>query len=172
MRLPLKIALIFVIFKKCVATSPIGYDAIFTLVVLELVFAFGVGVSCILFSINLIRALGDSPSQSYQNLSDGSFPRSRQPSAYDNETAIGYHHLATPTHIVNSSSGAIDYNTFIPDYLHTNIPNNYPQANGFLDKSPESYMEEESPQSISEYSETNRRSGHRSFLDVFMEYIW
>ena len=38
-------------------SAPIGYDAIVAMVVVELVFAFGIGISCILFSFNLFREL-------------------------------------------------------------------------------------------------------------------
>lgn len=33
--------------------SPIGYDAVLAVVILELLFAFGIGISCIIFSFNL-----------------------------------------------------------------------------------------------------------------------
>ena len=39
---------------------PIGYDAILAVVIVELVFAFGIGISCIVFSFNLFRELNNS----------------------------------------------------------------------------------------------------------------
>ena len=55
------------------ARSPIGYDAIVVLVVIELIFAFGVGVTCIVFSLNMFRALNRSP-EVYRSLPVGDFP--------------------------------------------------------------------------------------------------
>lgn len=39
--------------------SPIGYDAVLAVVVVELVVAFAIGISCILFSFNLFRELSN-----------------------------------------------------------------------------------------------------------------
>ena len=60
---------------SCVyARSPIRYDTIFILVVVELFFAFAVGIACILFSLNMFRALNRSP-EVYRSLPIGDFPR-------------------------------------------------------------------------------------------------
>lgn len=56
------------------ARSPIRYDAIFIMVVVELFFAFAVGIACILFSLNMFRALNRSP-EVYRSLPIGDFPR-------------------------------------------------------------------------------------------------
>lgn len=55
------------------ARSPIGYDAVVVLVGIELFFAFAVGVTCILFSLNMFRALNRSP-EVYRSLPIGDFP--------------------------------------------------------------------------------------------------
>ena len=60
---------------SCVfARSPIRYETIFVLVVVELFFAFAVGIACILFSLNMFRALNRSP-EVYRSLPIGDFPR-------------------------------------------------------------------------------------------------
>lgn len=56
------------------ARSPIGYDAIVVLVAIELFFAFAVGFTCILFSLNMFRALNRWP-EAYRSLTIGDFPR-------------------------------------------------------------------------------------------------
>lgn len=56
------------------ARSPLRYDAIFIMVVVELSFAFAVGIACILFSLNMFRALNRSP-EVYRSLPIGDFPR-------------------------------------------------------------------------------------------------
>jgi hypothetical protein len=56
------------------ARSPIGYDAIVVLVAIELFFAFAVGLTCILFSLNMFRALNRWP-EAYRSLTIGDFPR-------------------------------------------------------------------------------------------------
>ena len=35
--------------------TPIGYDAVLVVVLIELIFAFGIGISCIIFSFNMYR---------------------------------------------------------------------------------------------------------------------
>jgi len=39
--------------------TPLGYDAVLAVVVVELVVAFAIGISCILFSFNLFRELSN-----------------------------------------------------------------------------------------------------------------
>ncbi len=55
------------------ASNNIGYDAILAIVIAELVFAFSVGVVCIIFSFNLFRTLKES-SEVYNNLPIGDLP--------------------------------------------------------------------------------------------------
>ena len=44
----------------CKSHSPLGYDAILVMVIIELFIAFAVGILCIIFSCNLYRAVKDS----------------------------------------------------------------------------------------------------------------
>mmetsp|Transcript_18415 Transcript_18415/g.40963 ORF Transcript_18415/g.40963 Transcript_18415/m.40963 type:complete len:144 (-) Transcript_18415:26-457(-) len=53
-------------------TGAFGYDVILAIVIIEVIFAFSIGVVCILLSFNLFRALKDSP-----NGAVGEFPLSR-----------------------------------------------------------------------------------------------
>lgn len=65
---------------RAVASStaaPIAYDAILALVIIEVVFAFSVGIICIVFSFNLLRALKDVPTEQMDRLSVGNLPPSR-----------------------------------------------------------------------------------------------
>ena len=66
--------LLLILIPGVTARSPIGYDAIVVLVAVELFFAFGVGVACILFSLNMFRALNRSP-EIYRSLPIGDFPQ-------------------------------------------------------------------------------------------------
>lgn len=65
---------LFFYLKKTHARSPIGYEAVVVLVAIELFFAFAVGITCILFSLNMFRALNRSP-EMYGLLPTGDFPR-------------------------------------------------------------------------------------------------
>lgn len=56
--------------------SPLGYDTLLVIVIVELFIAFSVGIICVIFSFNLFRALSDFDS----NLAIGDLPPSRQPS--------------------------------------------------------------------------------------------
>ena len=58
------------------AESAAGYNVILTIVIVEVIFAFMIGVVCILLSFNLFRALKDSP-DTYTGLPVGEFPLSR-----------------------------------------------------------------------------------------------
>ena len=53
----LRILVAIVSLKSIDAKSPFSFDVIFCIVVGELVFAFSVGIICVLFSLNLYRAL-------------------------------------------------------------------------------------------------------------------
>ena len=53
----------------------LGLEAIWIIVLLELITAFGVGAVCLVFSCNLLRALSDSSSDSSSDIGLGhSFP--------------------------------------------------------------------------------------------------
>jgi hypothetical protein len=54
----------------------VDYDVIVTIVVIELVFAFSIGIICILFSINLILAIKDNPEGANLTIAAGDFPPS------------------------------------------------------------------------------------------------
>lgn len=58
---------------ECHSHAPIGYTAIYILVIVELTVAFAIGIVCIIFSVNLLRAVSDQDS----SLSMGELPRSR-----------------------------------------------------------------------------------------------
>ncbi len=53
------------------AASPVAYNTILVIVIIELIFAFAIGVVCILFSFNLLRALKDA---SAETLTSGDLP--------------------------------------------------------------------------------------------------
>ncbi len=73
------------------AAAPIAYNAILALVVVEVVFAFSVGIICIIFSFNLLRALKETPSEQMDRLSIGNLPPSR-PTLLGRTTSIGSLH--------------------------------------------------------------------------------
>lgn len=56
MKTALKLLSLFSLFAS-ISASSIGYDTILAIVVVELLFAFAVGVICIIFSFNLFRSL-------------------------------------------------------------------------------------------------------------------
>lgn len=64
------------LFASASAESAAGYNVILTIVIVEVIFAFMIGVVCILLSFNLFRALKDSP-DTYTGLPVGEFPLSR-----------------------------------------------------------------------------------------------
>ena len=53
--------------KTVTAQSTLSYDAVLTIVIIELVLSFSIGVICILFSYNLFRAIKDSENESDSN---------------------------------------------------------------------------------------------------------
>jgi hypothetical protein len=111
MRLNMGKASIFLIGYLCAtvhARSPLGYDTVLVLVIIELSFAFAVGLSCVIFSINIIRALHSS-SEVYE-LPTGDLPPSRKPSQ-----STGFVVTATPgiSTTVNPAAGSgLQYRTF------------------------------------------------------------
>ena len=97
------------------ARSPLGYDTVLVLVIVELSFAFAVGLSCIIFSVNIIRALQESTSD-YQ-LPTGDLPPSRRATSQNLKSNLGVGQETT-TCAVSSTVGAItaaDYRTFDDD---------------------------------------------------------
>ena len=57
---------------SAVATSNVQYNIVLTIVIVELIFAFSIGIICIMFSVNLYRALKDSDGK----VVDGNLPNS------------------------------------------------------------------------------------------------
>ena len=56
----------------------LGYDAVLAIVIAELVFAFSVGLVCVIFSLNLFLSLKDSQdTSSLEHLTAGDLPRPR-----------------------------------------------------------------------------------------------
>jgi hypothetical protein len=76
----LLLALVFSLlpsFTMASSSSPIAYDIILAVVILELIFAFSVGLVCIIFSFNLIVALKDTSNEVIDTLPEGDLPPSR-----------------------------------------------------------------------------------------------
>lgn len=71
----------------------ITHEVIIAVVVVELVFAFSVGVICIIFSFNLLRAIKDNPDATI-SLHSGGLPPSRSTLALRNSFSA----VQTPNH--------------------------------------------------------------------------
>ncbi len=84
-----------------VSASTIGYDAILAIVIAELVFAFSVGVVCIVFSFNLFRTLKDSQ-ETYGNLPTGDLP----------PRLTNVNNKNSQNNLVNGGTDPFDYSTF------------------------------------------------------------
>lgn len=115
MRSPLKWALLASILATASASSA-GYDLILTIVIVEVIFSFVIGVVCILLSFNLFRALKDS-NDTYTVLPSGEFPLSRGPShnalnGGDPDRISEYAGRNSSPHSPNDRDGNIDYSTF------------------------------------------------------------
>jgi len=67
---------VFALVCSAHAGNAAGYNVILTIVIVEVIFSFMIGITCILLSFNLFRALKDSP-DSYTGLPVGEFPLSR-----------------------------------------------------------------------------------------------
>lgn len=105
--------------------STIRYDAILAIVIVELIFAFSVGVVCIIFSFNLLRALKESAAE-YSDLPIGDLP-ARNRSAYSQlGSHFGSAHAVSSSADLNSaqaqrrrrsSDSQHDYRTFSEERL-------------------------------------------------------
>jgi hypothetical protein len=84
-----------------VSASTIGYDAILAIVIAELVFAFSVGVVCIVFSFNLFRTLKDSQ-ETYGNLPTGDLP----------PRLNNANNKSSQNNLVSAGTDPFDYSTF------------------------------------------------------------
>lgn len=100
------------------AASPVAYNTILVIVVLELLFAFSIGVICILFSFNLLRALKDSPSEVLHSMSAGELPPSRrsQSAFVAQEPQSGYNPLLMGSDSGGDLSDFHDAEDFHPAY--------------------------------------------------------
>lgn len=165
-----QLVFIYTIFPMCSGASSIQYDAIFALVVIELVFAFGVGLSCILFSINLIRAIND-PSPFHVPI--GTFPKSRASScsnAYLGDIADGDDaQIASPEY-----SNLSNYEAKIPiqntDPLPTYDTFYHIPGNNIPSVSP---SEASVPTSANSHRQgSSQLSPPKSILSAFFEYMW
>lgn len=65
---------LFFTFTSASTSSPIAYSAVLAIVIIELIFAFSVGIACIFFSFNLFRALKDSPNDLISSMPEGYLP--------------------------------------------------------------------------------------------------
>lgn len=63
-----------------------AYDTVLAIVILELIFAFGVGIVCVIFSFSLVRSLGDAEDE-MAALADGELPPNRRSNLYKNTAA-------------------------------------------------------------------------------------
>lgn len=100
------LALLLAVLLPCTvqATSPIAYNTILVIVIIELIFAFTIGVVCVLFSFNLLRALKDA---SPETLTSGNFPPRR------NDTT------ALQNFAGNVSLNQVQYNPLIMQNMRT-----------------------------------------------------
>jgi hypothetical protein len=84
MHLKASISLCSILFGSILTTadarSPIGYDAVIVLMSIELLFAFGVGLACILFSLNIFTAL--RATEDNRSLHVGDLPKPPRKPAY------------------------------------------------------------------------------------------
>lgn len=55
-------------------SSPIAYSAVLAIVIVELIFAFSVGIACIFFSFNLFRALKETSNDQISSMPEGYLP--------------------------------------------------------------------------------------------------
>lgn len=94
-----------VIFGLCnlvaAVRSPFDYEAVLIIVIIELVFAFSVGFTCIIFSYNLFRALSQSEALSHDVLPSSNVLSNVKPDF-----------KPVPTQPPNSNGA---YSTFVPD---------------------------------------------------------
>lgn len=103
----LKLSFIFSLLYHLVDASALGYDAILTIVVIEVIFSFSVGLVCIVLSFNLFRALKDSP-DIYTGSPIDEFPLSRCPSQTNlTLTYDGINNMVSNPNILDG-----DYRTF------------------------------------------------------------
>ncbi len=97
------ILLSFLICVIPTSASTIGYDAILAIVIAELIFAFSVGVVCIVFSFNLFRTLKHSHEDN--DLSRGDIPSRHF-------TSGGNIKNSSQNNLVNGVTDPNDYSTY------------------------------------------------------------
>lgn len=132
--------------------SSISYDFILIVVIFELVFAFSIGIVCILFSCSLYRAIKDSESvEDLQdvNLSDHISRSSDHHTDDDYESAVEsiFHHFETNSYgsmsygnnsnsNSNSSNANTDTAVISPAYYSSHIQMNDKSPNIVKEKTP------------------------------------
>ena len=138
---------------------PIGYDAVLAVVIVELVFAFGIGISCIVFSFNLFRELNNcdvdvSPV--------GDLPNRQS-----------LHRKPTVVSAVGSDN---DYNTF--DFRHTVGTSNgterysdYDIENSESQGHSSNHDSNQAPRTNPNDAENNAEVGYLPMVQSFLEYI-
>lgn len=126
------------------SSSPVAYDIILIIVILELIFAFSVGVACILFSFNLILTLKESSSEMMDSLAVGDLPPSRV-SLHQRDSETSKRETFDESH-ESKAEGTLDYKTFRDNPrsrtmngvsfgsefdVERQLPDHQPQPNGF-----------------------------------------
>ncbi len=91
----------------CISHSPLKYDAIFVIVIIELVFAFSVGIVCIIFSFNLLRAVSQTDNNAV-TLSPRKFNYSRLSNVVDH-TSSSRSLSSDHEFFYDSDDGELDY---------------------------------------------------------------
>jgi hypothetical protein len=94
-----------------------NHDFILVIVVLELVFAFYIGFICIIFSINLLRAIKQHPEVN-ATLTNGEFPPSR-PSQFRNSSSFSllpnmetdYNAMSDRRRVMSAEGSEMDFET-------------------------------------------------------------
>lgn len=105
-RLLVPIFVLICTFLKSAIASPIGYEAILAVVIIELVFAFSVGLVCVVFSFNLFFALKDSPDTEVQS---GNLPANRP---RNNSSGLTQPLTGSNPQLNQLVDGSTDYRTF------------------------------------------------------------
>lgn len=71
--------------------APVGYNVLFIIIILELVIAFGIGIVCVIFSINLLRSVSSADSSSRVVMRDrGNVSSFNSAEFYDSDGELDY----------------------------------------------------------------------------------
>lgn len=132
---------------SCVSHSPIGNTAIVALVIVEVTIAFSIGILCIIFSCNLLKAVSDSDIM----LSSRELPRSKS------------------NHKLPAASVYPSYQDSIPIASPTPVANvigNYQNSTAFINSSPISDEDELEFETSFEIKQS-----FFSFITTFTDYL-